>query len=128
MFELRVTDFDTWLRGYKNAWEKRDPAAAAALFTPDAEYYWTPFDPPHPGRPGIAGAWEAAVANQKDVTFEYSVVAVTGASGIARWHTRFTSVPEGGAVELDGVFITEFVSPGQCRTFREWWHVQSKPT
>ena len=124
MFELAVDDFEAWLRGYKAAWETRDPAAAAALFTPDAEYYWTPFDAPHHGRAGIAAAWEAAVAGQKDVRFDYTVVAVTSATGVAHWHTRLTSVPEGGAVELDGIAIVEFARPGQCRTFREWWHVR----
>jgi uncharacterized protein (TIGR02246 family) len=122
MYAPTVEDFEAWLRGYKVAWETRDPAAAAALFTPDAEYYWTPFDPPHKGRPGIAEAWQAAVVNQKDIRFDYAVAAVAGAIGIARWHTRLTSVPEGGALELDGIVIAEFASPGQCRTFREWWH------
>jgi uncharacterized protein (TIGR02246 family) len=124
MFELARVDFEAWLRGYKAAWETRDPAAAAALFTPDAEYYWTPFDAPHQGRAGIAAAWEAAVAGQKDVRFEYTVVAVTGGTGVAHWHTRLTSVPEGGTVELDGIVIAEFARPGQCGTFREWWHVR----
>ena len=62
------------------------------------------------------------MVNQKDVRFDYAIAAVEGAIGIARWHTRLTSVPEGGAVELDGIVIAEFARPGQCRTFREWWH------
>ena len=53
MYALTVADFEAWLRGYKKAWEGRDAEAAAALFTPDAEYYWTPFDPPQRGRAAI---------------------------------------------------------------------------
>jgi uncharacterized protein (TIGR02246 family) len=128
MFALTVDDFEAWLRGYKAAWEARDAAAAAALFAPDAEYYWTPFDPPHKGRAEIAAVWEGALAKQKDVRFEYVVVAVAGARGIAHWHTRLMSVPEGDKVELDGIVIAEFSGPGQCRTFREWWHAGGGPT
>ncbi len=126
MHSLNATDFQSWLRGYKRAWESRDSAAAAALFTTDAEYYWTPFDPPQAGRVEIAAAWEGAVLGQKDITFEYEVLAVAGGRGIARWHTRLTSVPQGEKVELDGILIAEFASPGQCCTFREWWHLRGK--
>jgi uncharacterized protein (TIGR02246 family) len=128
MYVLTAADFDAWLGGYKAAWETRDPAAAAALFTPDAEYYWTPFDAPQKGRDAIAAAWDGAVQGQKDVSVSYTVLATAGVRGIAHWHTRLTSVPAGEAVELDGIAIVEFASLGQCRTFREWWHARGGPT
>ncbi|MGH8286477.1 MAG: nuclear transport factor 2 family protein [Steroidobacteraceae bacterium] len=125
MYTLTAEAFERWLQDYKAAWEARDSAAAAALFASDAEYYWTPFDPPQRGRVEIAAAWEGAVLKQKNVTFDYSVLAVAAAKGVAHWHTRLTSVPQGEEVELDGVVIAEFAGAGQCRTFREWWHVKS---
>jgi ketosteroid isomerase-like protein len=124
---LSPRDFEAWLRAYKVAWESRDATAAAALFSPDAEYYWTPFDPPQRGTAGIAKAWEGAVAQQKDVAFTYSVLSVDDSRGIAHWHTRLTSVPGNEAVELDGILTAEFASPQKCRTFREWWHAIGKP-
>jgi hypothetical protein len=126
MYALTAADFETWLRGYKRAWEGRDSAAAAALFTPDAEYYWTPFDPPQKGRQAIAGVWSAAVQGQRDIAFEYSVLATAGARGTAHWHASFESVPAGSPVELDGILIAEFAAAGQCRIFREWWHQGGK--
>jgi ketosteroid isomerase-like protein len=127
MFALTAADFEAWLRGYKAAWEARDAAAAAALFTPDAEYFWTPFDAPQKGPAEIAAAWSGAVQRQEDVTFDFTVVATAGAHGIAHWHTRLTSVPDGEPVELDGIIIAEFARPAQCRVFREWWHARGKP-
>ena len=124
MYTLTVADFDAWLRGYKRAWESRDADAAARLFTPDAEYYWTPFDAPQRGRTEIAAAWSGAVGGQKDITFRYTVIATNGAGGTAHWNTRLTSVPDGKPVELDGILSTEFGGPGLCRTFREWWHLR----
>lgn len=125
MYSLTTADFERWLTGYKVAWEQRDPAAAAALFTPDAQYFWTPFDPPQAGRAQIAAVWEAAVSAQTAITFDFTVFAVAGSRGCAHWHTRLTSVPQGAAVELDGIVIADFAGPGVCRTFREWWHMRS---
>ena len=122
MYELGRADFDSWLRGYGRAWEGRDDAAAAALFSPEAEYYWTPFDPPQRGRAEIAAAWNGAVQGQRDIAFRYEVIATSGARGTAHWHTRFVSVPDGATIELDGILIAEFAAAGQCRVFREWWH------
>ncbi len=57
---LTVASLNRWLKKYKVAWESRDPEAAAALFTGNAEYYWTPFEEPKRGRSEIAKAWENA--------------------------------------------------------------------
>ena len=120
---LTPREFDAWLRGYKSAWENRDPQAAAALFTDDAEYYWTPFDPPHRGKEGIAAVWKGAVSQQKDINFTYDVLAVNGALGIARWHTKLTAVPDNTPVEFDGIIVATFAPSKHCREFREWWHM-----
>jgi ketosteroid isomerase-like protein len=125
MFTLTEYEFETWLQGYQHAWQARDSQAAAALFTPDAEYFWTPFDPPQRGHAEIAAAWTGAVEKQKDVRFEFKVLGVSGASGIAHWHTKLTSVPEGAPVELDGILIADFASAQHCRRFREWWHLKA---
>lgn len=127
MSTIDASAFDAWLRSYGAAWEGRDARAAAALFTPDAEYFWTPFDPPQSGQGAIAAAWEGAVSQQKDIHFTYSVLAVSGATGIARWHTNLTAVPSGEPVQIDGILVAEFADSSRCRLFREWWHSVGKP-
>ena len=54
-------------------------------------YYWTPFDPPQRGRAEIAAAWSGAVRGQRDIAFEFDVLAAAGDRGSAHWHTRFAS-------------------------------------
>ena len=122
---ITSADFDRWLRAYQAAWQGRDPQAAARIFTDDAEYYWTPLDPPQRGPAGIAAAWEAAVSQQRDVKFNYEIVAVTGAKGVASWRADFTSLPANSAVRIEGVLIAEFPEAGKCRIFREWWHIKA---
>jgi hypothetical protein len=127
MNAISTADFDDWLRAYGAAWEGRDSKAAVAIFTADAEYYWTPLDPPQRGHAGIAAAWEGAVSQQKDITFRYQVLAVTGTTGIATWRADFTRLPTGAKVVIEGVLTAEFAVPGKCRVFREWWHAAETP-
>lgn len=115
-------DFDRWLRGYQKAWQERDAPAAARLFSDDAEYYWTPLDPPQRGPAGVAAAWEGAVSQQRDIRFSYQVLAVTDSMGIARWRADFTRLPDGAQVRIEGVLTAEFSDATHCRIFREWWH------
>jgi hypothetical protein len=122
-----VEQFTQWLRAYQSAWEGRNPAAAAQLFTDDARYYWTPLVPPQQGPGEIAGAWDAAVSEQRDIRFSFDVFAVSGATGMARWRADFTRLPNRYKVRIEGVLAAEFESGGQCRVFREWWHSEESP-
>ena len=119
---MTTEDFDLWLRGYQVAWQGRDAAAAASLFSDDAEYYWTPLDPPQRGPAGVAAAWAGAVSQQKDIRFTYEILAISGTTGIAKWRADFTRLPDGAKVRIEGMLTAEFADVAKCRIFREWWH------
>ncbi|MFZ2508767.1 MAG: nuclear transport factor 2 family protein [Steroidobacteraceae bacterium] len=121
-YRTTSVDFDRWLQAYKTAWEGRDSKAAARIFAADAEYYWTPLDPPQRGPAGVAAAWEAAVSQQRDVKFSYEIIAVAGAKGIATWRVDFTRLPAKSKVRIEGILTADFAAAGLCRVFREWWH------
>jgi hypothetical protein len=120
--ELSTATLERWLSGYEQAWETRDAARAAELFTTDARYQEMPFDTPKIGRDGIRDYWATVTADQRDIDFRSAVVAVNGATGVARWSATFTAA--GARVELDGVFILTFDATGHCTELREWWHVK----
>jgi hypothetical protein len=122
-FELDRHDFARWLEGYREAWERSEPARAAALFTETASYRETPFDPPMEGRAAIEDYWAKAVAGQKDIRFTYEVLACADDVGLCRWHVAFTGVPGGEAIDLDGIFRCRFAEAGLVETFEEWWHI-----
>jgi ketosteroid isomerase-like protein len=121
-FTVTAEQFTNWLRGYQSAWEGRDPSAAASLFADDARYYWTPLVPPQKGPAEIAAVWDAAVSQQRDVRFTFSVFGVSGSTGMANWRADFTRLPDQFKVRIEGVLAAEFASAGKCRVFREWWH------
>ena len=115
-------DFEVWLRRYREAWESRDPKAAAALFTEHAEYHWTPFGEPKRGLREIEVAWAEATARQRDVRFRFQILAASRGLGIATWHTQLVRAATGREIEIDGILVAEFDDSGRCRVFREWWH------
>jgi uncharacterized protein (TIGR02246 family) len=122
--QLSLASLETWLARYEQAWEQRDPAQAAALFTDDAPYHEMPFDTPKAGRAGIRDYWATVTADQRNVDFKSQVVAVNGQTGVARWSASLTSAASGARVELDGVFVLKF-DGGLCSELREWWHVRT---
>jgi ketosteroid isomerase-like protein len=124
---LALDQFTQWLRAYQSAWEGRDAAAAAKLFTDDARYHWTPLVPPQQGPQEIAAAWEGAVSQQRDIRFTFAVFGVSGATGMATWRADFTRLPDQFKVRIEGVLSAEFAGGGRCRVFREWWHSAESP-
>ena len=80
---------DSWLARYGAAWEKRDAAAAGALFTDKARYSEMPFDLPKQGRAAIEEYWRTVTADQRDITFNWKVIAVNGYAGVAHWSAKF---------------------------------------
>jgi ketosteroid isomerase-like protein len=126
-YAATVEQFTQWLRAYQGAWEGRDSAAAAKLFTDDACYFWTPLVPPQQGPAEIAAAWNGAVSQQRDIRFTYEVFGVAGNAGMARWRADFTRLPDQFRVRIEGVLSAEFASGDKCRVFREWWHASESP-
>lgn len=119
--------FDDWLKAYGRAWEERDPDAAAALFTDEADYYETPFDEPFSGREAIFAYWADVPKYQNAIRFRYEILAVTGDTGIARWWCDFNRLPSGRSVSLDGIFVVTMAGGSdQCAVFEEWWHRQEE--
>jgi len=122
--DLTRAALEQWLQRYEQAWESRDPARAAEIFTADATYRETPFAEPFRGRAAVRDYWASVTADQRDVDFNYDVIAVSGDTGVAHWAATFTQPSSGAKVELDGIFVLELDAAGQlCRSLREWWHL-----
>jgi hypothetical protein len=115
---------EAWLERYGQAWEQRDAARAAELFTEHAPYHEMPFDAPKAGRAGIREYWAKVTADQRNVRFSSRVLAVDGQTGVAHWTASFDAAG-GVRVELDGAFVLTFDESGLCSALREWWHVRT---
>lgn len=135
------------MQGYKAAWERRDEALFAALFTADGEYHNTPFAVQR-GHAQLAEYWRR-VKLQEDVHVTWEVLAATSAGGIAHWHVTYQVASEElfriwaqstgtnlvarkpgdplPRMVLDGVLQAEF-DAGLCSRCRLWWHSLPQPS
>ncbi len=86
---MNEADFRAWLAEYRRAWEKHDAGLIGRLFTDHALYFIKPFDEPLRGRANIMQYWRGISRTQADVCFEYDVLAVCEAVGLAHWHASF---------------------------------------
>lgn len=124
---MNIKSFTRWLEGYKNAWEKCDPEAAAGLFAEGASYHETPFAEPAVGKDAIQQYWSNATSFQTGVEFHSEVLAVSGNRGIARWIVSYVHLPSNVQVHLDGIFLVEMDADNLCTKFEEWWHRREQP-
>jgi hypothetical protein len=118
--------FKSWLDAYGQAWESRNPQAAAALFTEDGTYQVTPFLEPMRGRKAIFDYWSEVARTEESIKFDYEILIANAELNIARWSASFLRVPPGLQTELDGIFLISLDKHGRCKSLREWWHKQQK--
>jgi hypothetical protein len=110
---------EAWLEGYRRAWVRRDPDAAAALFTADAVYQEQAFEPAYVGREAIRGYWATVTATQSDVELRYGAPVVAGRKAAVEWWTNLRDA--GADVTLAGEFMLTFARGGLCSSLREYW-------
>jgi hypothetical protein len=108
-----------WLNGYRRAWVRRDPDAAAALFTRNAVYQEHPFQPAYVGRAAIRTYWATVTATQSDIELRYGSLVVDGRSAALEWWANLRN--NGNDVTLAGEFLLTFARNGLCRSLREYW-------
>jgi len=119
-----VAAFKSWLDAYGQAWENRDPEAAAALYAENGTYQVTPFLEPMRGRTAIFEYWCEVARTEQNIKFGYEILVANAGLNIARWSASFGRVPPGLQTHLDGIFLISLNEDGRCKSLREWWHKQ----
>jgi len=126
-------DVQAWLDRYVAAWRSYDPELIGELFSPDAEYRYTPWDDPVRGREAIVQGWLGPEGDQsgRDApgTYDarYAPFVVEGDRAVATGTTDYFSEP-GGPRErrFHNVFLLEFDDEGRCRRFTEVYALEHR--
>jgi hypothetical protein len=118
--------FKSWLDAYGQAWEKRNPEAAAALYTENGTYQVTPFLDPMHGRKAIFEYWSEVARTEENIRFGYEILVANRELNIARWSASFVIVPPGLQTQLDGIYLISLDAEGRCKSLQEWWHKLQK--
>ena len=111
---------DEWVEGYRLAWETRDAAAAAALFTPDATYRSDILEEAHQGREGVREYWQSVTSTQSEVRVRMGRPFVDGRRVAVEFWTNMKVQDED--VTLPGCLLLDFDDGWLCRRLREYWH------
>jgi SnoaL-like domain len=116
--------FESWMDAYGQAWQKRNPEAATALYSEDGSYQVTPFVEPMRGRKAIFEHWSNVARTEENVQFGYEILVASRELNIARWWASFVIVPQDLKTRLDGIFAISLDEEGRCTSLRVWWHKQ----
>ena len=139
-------DIQSFMQGYKAAWEARDDAMFAMLFTEDGRYHNTPFAV-QTGHAQLREYWNR-VKLQEDVHVSYEILTASQGGGVAHWHVTYQVASEElfqiwarptgtnlvarkpgdplPRMELDGILQAQFEGD-RCKCCRLWWHSMPMP-
>ena len=104
-----------WVNGYEQAWRNGDVDAVEALFTEQAKYRPSPYEPPEVGHAAIKEFW----LDDEGKAFTVSAwpVAVEGDDAVVR-----VDVGYGDPIsqEYRNVWLLRFATDGRVDDFEEW--------
>ncbi|CAN5465567.1 MAG: nuclear transport factor 2 family protein [Chloroflexi bacterium] len=119
--------FDTWLEGYRDAWQNNDRDQVAALFAEDARYCTSPFDEPWVGREAIVDSWTEETGEDEQFELRWEILGVEGDRGIVRcWITYWDAERSEPQEEFSTIWLVELDGEGRCREFTEWYMERPK--
>ncbi|MGY1730564.1 YybH family protein [Geodermatophilus sp. SYSU D01045] len=111
-----------WVAGYERAWREGDVAGVARLFTDDARYRRSPYEPSEVGHAAIQAFWREDEGRTFTVTAE--PVAVDGRDAVVRLEVRYGDpAPQ----EYRDLWVLRFADDGRVEDFEEWAYWPGRP-
>lgn len=124
----KVTDragVSRWLARYEAAWRASGTDGLAGLFTDDATYLQSPYEPPVRGLDAIRQMWEAQREGPGEIfTLATEILAVDGRTAVVRAEVRY-----GDPVrqEYRDLWVIRFGGDARCSWFEEWPYWPGRP-
>ncbi|MBS1882634.1 MAG: nuclear transport factor 2 family protein [Actinobacteria bacterium] len=105
-----------WIDAYVEAWESNEPAAIAALFTPDGVYRPQPWEV-WSGREEIVAGWLEHADKPGAAEFQWWHLARDGDVWIIEARTAYRKRKR----DYANLWLIELDDEGRARGFAEWW-------
>jgi len=112
--------FTEWFNKLGKAWIERDPHEAANLFSKDVKYYESVFDSPCENWNRVFELWKVVPTNQKNVTFDFEVIAIKDNLAVANWKVTRILLSTNQKQIIDGIFVIKLNNEGRCNYFKQW--------
>jgi ketosteroid isomerase-like protein len=114
-----------WLAGYEDAWRAPGTEGLAKLFTPDATYLQSPYEPPVTGLDAIKRMWDQEREGPGEVfTLVTDILAVDSPTAVVRAEVRYGDPPR---QEYRDLWIIHLTADGRCSWFEEWPYWPGRP-
>lgn len=106
---------------FGKGWEKGDAAEILSVFTPEAVFVPSPFDPPLRGHEAIGAYWRDLPREQAEISFRFGEIFVAGPWFATEFKCTFRRRRTGEWVDLRGSLFCE---TGQqlLSEVRMYWH------
>lgn len=114
-----TTAIETWVAGYRRAWESNDIDDIRAIFTEDALYRGAPSIEPWAGIDAIIAGWLEHQDPAGSTTFEWKPVAVEGDVAVVQCVTGYPEGPKGGV--YDNIWVVRLAPDGRASEFTDWY-------
>lgn len=111
-----------WVDGYERAWRNSDDDAVVQLFSDDAAYRASPYEPSATGHDAIKAFWLEDAG--KSFAMQAEVVAVEGDAAVVRVGVVYDGPPE---QEYRDLWVLRFAPDGRVADFEEWAYWPGKP-
>ena len=120
MTDLTPGDGQDLMERYKQAWERRDPDLAMALYRDDAEMRLDPFEEPRLGANAIRALWNDVAASQANVEFDAERVWTVARTVLTSWHAAYTWRATAERYRIRGFSTFELDDAGLIQRQRQW--------
>ena len=114
-----------WLAAYEAAWRAPGTGALAGLFTADATYLKSPYEPALTGLDAIGRMWDEERDSPDEVfTLATGILAVDGQTAVVRAEVHY-----GDPVrqEYRDLWVLHLRDDGRCDWFEEWPYWPGRP-
>jgi ketosteroid isomerase-like protein len=125
---IQVTEraeVNRWLASYETAWRAPGTEGLSRLFTEDATYLQSPYEPPVTGLDAIRDMWDREREGPDEVfTLAADILAVDGPVAVVRAEVRYGDPLN---QEYRDLWVIRFAGDGRCTWFEEWPYWPEKP-
>jgi len=113
----------TWCNELKEAWLTRDFGKITQIFSKTTAYFEDPFSPPGSTTDEILAFWEEIVYQEiSEISIEPLVI--ENSRVVMHWFLDYKDVRDSSVHIMDGIYLAEFNTLLECKSFRQWWVIK----
>lgn len=112
--------YEKWINEFMKSWKQLDQEKTLKIIAEDCKYYENPIDSPCSNFNEIVNLWNVVADNQKDIDYEYQIIAYNDETCIINWQMSRVMTKTNTKQEIDGIFQVSLNDNGKCSFFKQW--------